>query len=145
MLLEEAEGILAILEFSMPGRWPFRTIYRWYFERILPRHLEIIYAINKRFLDTVEPALQSRVSLVGENGERRIRMAHLAFVGSRRVNGVSRVHTQLLKSTVFADLHRIAPSKIVNVTNDGYGKLKAIVVVRLKGLGKFCSSMYAAG
>jgi glycogen phosphorylase len=92
--------------------WPVR-----YFERILPRHLEIIYAINTRFLETVEPALRPRVSLVGENGERRIRMANLAFVGSRRVNGVSRVHTELLKSTVFTDLHRIAPGKIVNVTN----------------------------
>ncbi len=92
--------------------WPVR-----YFERMLPRHLEIVYAINKRFLETVEPSLRSRVSLVGENGERRIRMAHLAFVGSRRVNGVSRIHTELLKSTVFADLHRLAPGKIVNVTN----------------------------
>jgi starch phosphorylase len=92
--------------------WPVR-----YFEKMLPRHLEIIYAINEQFLATVDPALWERVSLVSENGERRIRMAHLAFVGSLRVNGVSRMHTGLLKSTVFADLHRLAPGKIVNVTN----------------------------
>jgi starch phosphorylase len=92
--------------------WPVH-----YFERMLPRHLEIIYGINKRFLEKVEPSLRDRVSLVREYGERRICMAHLAFVGSRRVNGVSRVHTELLKSTVFADFNRLAPGKIVNVTN----------------------------
>lgn len=92
--------------------WPVH-----YFERMLPRHLEIIYRINNRFLEKVEPSLRDRVSLVREHGERRIRMAHLAFVGSRRVNGVSHVHTELLKSTVFADLHRLAPDKIANVTN----------------------------
>lgn len=92
--------------------WPVR-----YFERMLPRHLEIIYAINARFLNTIDPSLRSGISLISENGERRIRMAHLAFIGSRRVNGVSRMHTELLKSTVFADLHRLAPGKIVNVTN----------------------------
>ncbi|MCW5745144.1 MAG: glycogen/starch/alpha-glucan phosphorylase [Alphaproteobacteria bacterium] len=92
--------------------WPVR-----YFERMLPRHLEIIYGINARFLASVEPSQQARVSLVGESGERRIRMAHLAFVGSHRVNGVSAVHTGLLKSTVFADLHRLFPDKITNVTN----------------------------
>jgi starch phosphorylase len=92
--------------------WPVR-----YFEQMLPRHLEIIYGINDRFLQTVDASMRPRVSLVRENGERRIRMAHLAFVGSRRVNGVSQVHTELLKSTVFADLHRLCPGKIVNVTN----------------------------
>ena len=92
--------------------WPVH-----YFERMLPRHLEIIYGINKRFLEKVEPSLRHRVSLVREQGERRIRMAHLAFIGSRRVNGVSHMHTELLKSTVFADLNRLTPGKIVNVTN----------------------------
>jgi len=92
--------------------WPVR-----YFERMLPRHLEIIYRINDQILAGVAPEMQSRVSLVGEHGEQRIRMAHLAFAGSHRVNGVSQVHTTLLKSTVFADLNRLWPDKIRNVTN----------------------------
>lgn len=93
-----------------------------FFEMILPRHLEIIYRINAEFLGQTRRAggdddLIRRLSLVDENGERRIRMAHLAFVGSHKVNGVSRVHTDLMKRTVFADFNRVFPERIVNVTN----------------------------
>jgi glycogen phosphorylase len=93
------------------------------FETLLPRHLQIIYDINDRFLRDVarwrssDHAVLRRVSLVDEEGERRIRMAHLAVVGSRVVNGVSRVHTSLMKHTVFADFDALYPGKIVNVTN----------------------------
>ena len=98
--------------------WPARL-----FETILPRHLEIIYEINRRFLDGVrhrhpgDAELVRRVSLIGEDGERRVRMANLAIVGSHRVNGVSQIHTRLMKDTIFADFDRFHPGKIVNITN----------------------------
>ncbi len=98
--------------------WPVR-----FFETTLPRHLDIIYRINLEFLQEVERrhpgdgALLQRISLIDDHGERRIRMAHLAFVGSHRINGVSAVHTDLMKKTVFADFHRLFPNKITNVTN----------------------------
>ena len=93
------------------------------FERILPRHLQIIYEINHRFLEQVRhryPGDEDRVrrmSIVGEEGERRIRMAHLAIVGSHRVNGVAEIHTQLMRTSVFADFDQLDPGLIVNVTN----------------------------
>ena len=93
------------------------------FETMLPRHLQIIYEINQRFLDDVrhhfpgDKDLVRRVSLIDDDGERRIRMAHLAFVGSHKVNGVARIHTELTKSGIFADLHRIFPDRVVNKTN----------------------------
>jgi starch phosphorylase len=93
------------------------------FERILPRHLQIIYEINRRFLEGVRHRYpgdvdrQRRMSLVDEQAERRVRMAHLALVGSHRVNGVSRVHTELMKRTIFADFEHHSPEKIVNITN----------------------------
>ncbi|MCB9949254.1 MAG: glycogen/starch/alpha-glucan phosphorylase [Rhodospirillaceae bacterium] len=93
------------------------------FEVLLPRHLQIIYEINYQFLDEVrrrfpgDHDLIRRVSLIDEGGERRVRMAHLAFVGSHRVNGVAQLHTTLMKSGTFADLHRIFPQRIVNQTN----------------------------
>lgn len=99
-------------------RWPVR-----FFEKLLPRHLEIIYQINERFLKQVAASqpddvdILRRVSLVDEDGERHIRMAHLALVGSWRVNGVSKLHTALLKQTIFADFNALFPNKIVNVTN----------------------------
>jgi starch phosphorylase len=98
--------------------WPVR-----FFETLLPRHLDIIYRINLEFLQEVERshpgdgALLQRVSLIDDHDERRIRMAHLAFVGSHQINGVSAVHTDLMKKTVFADFHRLYPTKITNVTN----------------------------
>ncbi|HQT26571.1 MAG TPA: glycogen/starch/alpha-glucan family phosphorylase, partial [Burkholderiales bacterium] len=78
------------------------------FERVLPRHLQIVYEINHRFLKEVmhhhpgDPDLVRRMSIIDESGERHIRMAHLAMVGSRRVNGVARIHTELMKKTIFA-------------------------------------------
>ena len=93
------------------------------FERVLPRHLQIIYEINHRFLRDVmhhypaDPALWQRMSLIDEREGRRIRMAHLAIVGSHKVNGVAAIHTRLMKETIFADFHRLWPDRIVNMTN----------------------------
>jgi len=91
--------------------------------RLLPRHLQIIYAINwlhLRDLDSrgsSEPELVERVSLVHEDHQRRIRMANLAFIGTHTVNGVSALHTRLLRDNVFGDLARSSPTRIVNKTN----------------------------
>ncbi|ESQ14299.1 MAG: glycogen/starch/alpha-glucan family phosphorylase [Thiohalocapsa sp. PB-PSB1] len=93
------------------------------FERLLPRHLEIIYEINRQFLDQVrvrflgDDARVARLSLIGEEGERRVRMAHLAAVGSNAINGVAALHTELLKSTVMRDFYELWPEKFQNVTN----------------------------
>ncbi len=93
------------------------------FERILPRHLEIVFRINHDFLQEVrhrhpgDSELLRRVSLVGEDGERRVRMAHLAVVGSHKVNGVAAIHTGLMKSTIFSDFEHLNPGKINNKTN----------------------------
>ncbi len=98
--------------------WPVRM-----FESILPRHLKIIYEINHRFLNQVRHLypgnidLLRRVSLIDETGERSIRMAHLAILGSHKVNGVAELHTRLMKETIFQDFDRISPDKIVNITN----------------------------
>ncbi len=93
------------------------------FQKILPRHLQIIYEINRRFLKDVmhhhpgNPELLRRLSIIDEAGEPRIRMAHLAIVGSHKVNGVAKLHTRLMKETIFADFDRFYPGKIVNKTN----------------------------
>jgi len=92
------------------------------FERLLPRHMQIIYAINSRVLREARRAgltdqQISAISLVDEHGERRVRMANLAFVGAHSVNGVAALHTELMKSTVFADLHALYPTRINNKTN----------------------------
>ncbi|MFC7691657.1 glycogen/starch/alpha-glucan phosphorylase [Paeniroseomonas aquatica] len=92
-------------------------------ERLLPRHMQIIYMINAFHLDRVRAAhpedgrLLSSVSLIEEAHGRRVRMGHLAFVGSHKVNGVSALHTDLLKKTVFKDFHALSPDKVVNKTN----------------------------
>jgi starch phosphorylase len=92
------------------------------FERMLPRHLEIIYRINEHHLqwarerDAGSDSLAS-ISLIDEHGNRRIRMGHLAFVGSHRINGVSALHTDLMRKTVFRQLHELYPDRIVNKTN----------------------------
>lgn len=92
-------------------------------ERLLPRHMQIIYQINGIHLDKVVasgrpdmPALHE-VSLIDEHAGRRVRMGALAFLGSRRVNGVSALHTELMRATVFAPFNRLFPDRIVNVTN----------------------------
>ncbi|NEX21757.1 glycogen/starch/alpha-glucan phosphorylase [Thiorhodococcus mannitoliphagus] len=93
------------------------------FERLLPRHLEIIYEINRRFLDEIRMRFLGdedrvrRMSLIAEDGERRIRMAHLAVVGSKAVNGVAKLHSELVKSTLFKDFNALWPEKFHNVTN----------------------------
>ncbi len=98
--------------------WPVELI-----ERMLPRHLQIIYEINHRFLGEVRsrypdrPRLQRQMSLIDEEGERRVRMAHLAIVGGHRVNGVSGIHTELMKDTIFRDFHGLYPERIVSITN----------------------------
>ncbi|WP_295539694.1 glycogen/starch/alpha-glucan phosphorylase, partial [uncultured Thiohalocapsa sp.] len=93
------------------------------FERLLPRHLEIIYEINRRFLDEVrvkffaDDARVARMSIIDDHGGRRVRMAHLAAVGSTAINGVAALHTDLLKSTVMHDFYEMWPEKFHNVTN----------------------------
>jgi starch phosphorylase len=90
---------------------------------VLPRHLEIIFEINRRFLDEVrgrvgeDVELLRRVSLIDETGERRVRMAHLCVVASHKVNGVSKLHSELLVRSLFADFARLFPDRFCNVTN----------------------------
>lgn len=98
--------------------WPVALM-----ERLLPRHMQIIFAINARFLEGVrrsaggESVDLSAISLIDEHHGRRVRMAHLAFVGSHTVNGVSALHSDLMTKTVFAPLHAVFPKRITNVTN----------------------------
>ena len=92
------------------------------FERLLPRHMQIVYAINAEVLlearaHGLDDEQVKRISLINEGGERRVRMGNLAFVGSHSVNGVSALHTELMKKTVFADLHKLYPDRINNKTN----------------------------
>jgi len=99
-------------------KWPVPL-----FGSVLPRHLQIVYEINRRFLDGIrrdypgEEDLVRRLSLIDESGERYVRMAHLACVGSHRINGVARLHTELLRTHVLNDFNRIDPEKFLNVTN----------------------------
>ena len=99
-------------------KWPVPL-----FGRLLPRHLEIIYEINRRFLDEVharfpgDTARLARMSLIDESGERHVRMAHLATVGGHHVNGVARLHSELLRQTVLRDFAELWPEKFLNVTN----------------------------
>jgi starch phosphorylase len=99
--------------------WPLHL-----FERVLPRHLQIIYRINAEHIETArhkDPegfnGRLAAISLIDEHGDRKLRMGHLAFVGSHRVNGVSALHTGLMRETVFKDLHALYPDRIVNKTN----------------------------
>ena len=98
--------------------WPLTLL-----SRLLPRHMQIIYVINKLHLDDavtkgfVDTAMLASLSLIQEGQEKRVRMGHLAFVGSHKTNGVSALHTDLMKQTVFHDLDRVAPGRIVNMTN----------------------------
>jgi len=98
--------------------WPVRLL-----EGLLPRHLQIIYEINHRFLREVrhrfpgDTDIVRRLSLIDEAGERRVRMAHLAIVGSHAVNGVAALHTRLMKERIFRDFESLTPGKIVNITN----------------------------
>jgi len=93
------------------------------FAELLPRPLEIIYEINRRFLDGVRRAYPggdsrvARMSLIDEGGEKRVRMANLAVVGSHKVNGVAQLHSELLKKTVLHDFAELWPDRFCNVTN----------------------------
>ncbi|HEX6012060.1 MAG TPA: glycogen/starch/alpha-glucan phosphorylase, partial [Geminicoccaceae bacterium] len=99
-------------------RWPLQLI-----ERLLPRQVQIIYEINAHVLDELrarpdnhDPHL-AEISLIDEGHGRSVRMGHLAFVGARRVNGVSALHGELMKQTVFRPLHRFFPDKVTAITN----------------------------
>ena len=98
--------------------WPVEM-----FGRILPRHLQIVYDMNARFLETVaaraghDPELMRRLSLVDESGERRVRMAYVAVLASHSINGVSGLHSELMKQSIFADFNRIFPERFNNKTN----------------------------
>nr|WP_295985185.1 glycogen/starch/alpha-glucan phosphorylase [uncultured Agrobacterium sp.] len=98
--------------------WPVPLL-----ERLLPRHMQIVYAINANTLvyarkekKMADQQIRS-ISLIDEGGERRVRMGNLAFIGSHSINGVSALHTDLMKETVFADLHSLYPDRINNKTN----------------------------
>jgi glycogen phosphorylase len=99
-------------------KWPLRI-----FQESLPRHLQIIYEINARFLAQVRERFPNdtprvaRLSIIDENGERYVRMAHLAAVASRRINGVAELHSELLKRDVMRDFAELYPEKFTNVTN----------------------------
>jgi len=99
-------------------KWPVPL-----FERVLPRHLQIIYEINTRFLRQVaeirpdDPARLQRMSLIEEGETKQVRMAHLAIVGSHSVNGVAKLHSDLLRTRVAADFAELWPDKFCNVTN----------------------------
>jgi glycogen phosphorylase len=98
--------------------WPVEL-----FERLLPRHLEIIYRINVTHLALAEARrpgdldFRASVSLIDERSGRRVRMGQLAFVGSHRINGVSAMHSELMKETVFHELNQLYPQRITNKTN----------------------------
>jgi glycogen phosphorylase len=98
--------------------WPVDLIHR-----ILPRHMEIIFEINRRFLDGLSTKQQKddrllrQVSLIGENGQQRVRMANLAIVGSHTVNGVAELHSRILKEHLFKDFDTLFPDRLTNVTN----------------------------
>lgn len=98
--------------------WPVELM-----EKVLPRHMQIIYDINHRFLRDVihhypgDAARLQRMSLIDEKGGRMVRMAHLAIVGSHKVNGVAKLHTELMKSTIFSDFHEFYADKLINITN----------------------------
>ena len=98
--------------------WPLAM-----FERFLPRHLEIVYEINSRFLDEVRGRFPGdddrvrRMSLIGEDGGRSIRMAYLATVGSHAINGVAAMHSELVKNTILRDFYEMWPERFSNKTN----------------------------
>lgn len=92
------------------------------FQVLLPRHLQIIYEINTRFLNElidlgVSRETIERMSIIEEHGEKFVRMAHLAFIGSHAINGVAELHTELLKKHVMADFYQLYPNKFYSITN----------------------------
>ncbi|XP_028322309.1 glycogen phosphorylase, muscle form [Gouania willdenowi] len=99
-------------------RWPVDL-----FAHLLPRHLEIVYEINRRHLENVAAKFPGdsdrlrRMSLIEESGQKRINMAHLCIVGSHAVNGVAQIHSDILKATIFKDFYEMEPHKFQNKTN----------------------------
>lgn len=99
-------------------KWPARMI-----EKILPRHLEIIYEINHRFMKQVEAkwpknaAIKSKLSIIEEGNEKMVRMGNLSVIGSFAVNGVAEIHSKLVKKNLFPEFDELWPSKLTNVTN----------------------------
>ncbi len=99
-------------------KWPVSL-----FEKLLPRHLEIIYEINRRFLEAVRAEcpeqleLPARLSIIEEGETKAVRMAHLAIVGSHSVNGVAKLHSAILTSKTFSDFYRLWPARFNNKTN----------------------------
>ena len=99
-------------------KWPVELL-----EKVLPRHLQIIYEINHRFLKEVErrwphdPAMADRMSIVEEWPQRQVRMAHLAIVGSHSINGVAALHSELIKSKLVPDFYQLYPARFNNKTN----------------------------
>ncbi|MDD2732751.1 MAG: glycogen/starch/alpha-glucan phosphorylase [Desulfuromonadaceae bacterium] len=99
-------------------KWPVAMM-----ERILPRHLQIIYRINELFIQQVIARFPGdndrlrRMSIIGEDGERTVRMAHLAIVGSHSINGVSALHSEILKNDLFHDFYQLWPERFNNKTN----------------------------
>jgi starch phosphorylase len=98
--------------------WPVSLI-----QHVLPRHLEIIFRINKEFLEFAasqrpgDNGFLERLSLIDEHGERKVRMAHLSVVGSHKINGVSALHSDLLVLTIFHDFFELWPERFTNMTN----------------------------
>lgn len=93
------------------------------FGELLPRHLQIIYEINKRFINdvkknhTTEDSVIKKISIIDENPAKKVRMANLAIIGCHKVNGVAALHTEILKSVIFPDFFKIFPDKYINITN----------------------------
>jgi starch phosphorylase len=93
------------------------------FSELLPRHLQIIYEINRRFLEQVKKTYSTdknvlaKISIISEGNEKRIKMANLAIVGSFAINGVAALHTEILKTRIFPDFYKIYPKKFINITN----------------------------
>ncbi|ABG40715.1 glycogen/starch/alpha-glucan phosphorylase [Paraglaciecola sp. T6c] len=99
-------------------KWPARM-----FERILPRHLEIIYEINRRFMDEVEAVwpgnneIKRKLSIIEEGPDKMVRMGNLSVIGSFAVNGVAEIHSELVKKDLFPEFNHMWPGKLTNVTN----------------------------
>src|SRR5262249_21144460 len=99
-------------------RWPVQ-----FFETLIPRHLEIIYEINRRFVDNIrqrfpgDEARVARMSMVEHGAETKVRMAHLAVVGSHSTNGVAAIHSGLLRTSVLKDFAEMFPERFNNKTN----------------------------
>jgi starch phosphorylase len=125
-------------------KWPVKL-----FGSLLPRHLEIIYEINRRFLEYArrrypgDEARVARLSLIDESGERSVRMAHLACVGSHAINGVAKLHSELLRKDLLRDFYELWPAKFSNKTNGVTPR--RFLVLSNPGLAQLISSRIGEG